>query len=188
MSSYTKIKKQPSASKELRHNSHDLAENPPQLDPKLRAVKELTDRGEYARALEVLSNNTNDPEMLHCRGVCLLRLREFKQAISPLRLAALNPSTFHVHEHVANHIKINFAIALFFGGEPVGGLETLAEVKHEEKNPSVLMIHRQTNLWVKEMSLFRRLDWYLNRIAPNKGPAPPVERLGQFAWELETTQ
>ena len=158
------------------------------LDPKLRLVKNLTDKEEFKRALEALSKNTMDPELLNCRGVCLLRLREFPQAISPFRMAALNPSTFHVHAHVANHIKINFAIALFFGGEPKGGLEALAEVKHSENDPSVLMLHRQTKLWVRDMSLFRRLDWYLNRVAPKKGPTPPIERIGRFVWELEAIQ
>lgn len=159
-----------------------------QLDPKLRLVKSLTDKGEYDRALEALSKNSTDPEVLNCRGVCLLRMHEFAKAISPLRMVALNPSTFHLKENVAMHIKINLAIALFFGGEPGGGLDTLAEIKNSENDPEVLMIHRHTKRWVQEMNLFRRLDWYLNRIAPKKGPVPPVEPIGRFLWDIEKVQ
>lgn len=156
-----------------------------QLDPQLRLVKSLTDKGEYIRALEALSKNSTDPEVLNCRGVCLLRMHEFAKAISPLRMAALNPSTFHLKESVASHIKVNLATALFFGGEPGGGLDTLAEVKNSENDPGALMIHRHTKQWVQQMNLFRRLDWYLNRIAPKNGPVPPLEPIGRFLWDLE---
>ncbi len=185
MSTYTKTKSHTSNSTQNPLQSPGSTSDLERLDPKLRLVKNLTDRGEYKLALEALSKHTTDPEVLNCRGVCLLRMHGFVEAISPLRMVALNSSTFHVHEHVANHIKINFAIALFFGGEPGGGLDTLAEVKHSLDDPSVLMLRRQTKHWVQGMNLFRRMDWYLNRIAPKQGPIPPGEPIGRFVWDLE---
>lgn len=158
------------------------------LSPKLRLVKNLTDKGEYQRALEALSNNTADPEELNCRGVCLLRMHEFVKAIGPLRMVALNSRNLRIHEHVANHIKVNYALALFFGGEPRGGLDALSEFKASENDPSVLMLRRQLKQWVEGMKLLRRIDWYLNRIAPPKGPVPPDEPIGQFLWDLENFQ
>ncbi len=155
------------------------------FDPKLLSIKNLVDKGEYGLALDALSKNSTDPEVLNCRGVCLMRMQEFTKAISTLRVAALNPSTFHAKENVPAHIKINLAIALFFGGEPAGGLEVLAEVKNSDHHPSVQMIRRQTKLWVKEMNLFRRLDWFMNRIAPKTGPVPPSEPIGSFAWDKD---
>lgn len=158
---------------------------PLQLDPKLRLVKSLTDKGEYKHALDALSKNTTDHEVLNCRGVCLLRMREFAQAINPLRMVALNSSTFQVREAIPSHIKINFALALFFGGEPAGAMETLSQIKPPEDDPCVMMIRSYAKQWVKQMSLLRRVDWYLNRIAPKQGPSLPDEPVGRFIWDLE---
>lgn len=157
------------------------------LDPKLSLVKNFTDRGEYERALELLTKQPTAPEVLNCRGVCLLRMKKFESALSPLRIVALNSSINHVHKHVASHIKLNFAIALFFGGHPGGGLETLSEAEFSELDPTVQILRRQTKLWVQQMSLFQRVDWYLNRIAPKQGPKAPDEPMGRFVWDLESS-
>ncbi|WP_145080882.1 hypothetical protein [Aureliella helgolandensis] len=157
-------------------------------DPKLRSIKQLTDRGEYKLALERLSKSTSDHESMNCRGVCLLRMREFSKAIGPLRLIALNASTFRVHDEVAKHIKLNFALALFFGGEAAGGLETLSQIDGTESDPSAMMMRQQARQWSSSMSWFRRLDWYLNRIAPKQGPIAPDEPVGRFVWDLDRTE
>ena len=185
MTTHSKKKIHPSNSTPNPSQSLGTASGLETLSPKLRLVKALTDKEEYRRALEALSNNTADPEELNCRGVCLLRMGEFAQAISPLRMAALNSKTLRIHEHVAYHIKINYALALFFGGEPGGGLDALGEFKASQDDPSVLMLRRQLKQWVEGMKLLRRIDWYLNRIAPPKGPVPPNEPIGQFLWDLE---
>ena len=61
-----------------------------------------------------------------------MRMGKFAQAIVPLRSIALNTSTFHLRPEIPEHIKINFAIALFFGGEPAGGLDALADISRED--------------------------------------------------------
>lgn len=186
MSPHSKTQSHASKNTSILSRSHGATGGLEKLDPKLRLIKNLTDNAEYRRALDVLSKNTTEPEELNCRGVCLLRMHEFVQAISPLRMVALNSRTLRLHEHIAEHIKINYSIALFFGGEPSGGLDTLAEAKPSENNPSVLMLRRQAKRWAEGMNLFRRIDWYLNRIAPPKGPVPPSEPLGQFLWDIKS--
>jgi hypothetical protein len=158
-----------------------------QLDPTQRSVKKLTDKGEYTRALDLLSDHTTDTQLLNSRGVCLLRLGKFAAAISPLRMAALNLGTMQVHQHIGTHIKVNFAIALFFGGFPAGGLSTLSEFEHADDDPGVTMLRKQARLWEQRMNLLQRLFWKLS-LEPSVEPLPPEYPVGQFVWDVKVTK
>lgn len=157
------------------------------LDRELRSIKNLTSAGEFAKALDVLSKFSTNPENLNCRGVCLLRLRKYAEAIGPFRLAALDLGTMQVHKSIATHIKINFAIALFFGGFPAGGVSTLAELGQVDLAPGAIMLRQQIRLWEQGMSSWQRLYWRLTRIAPAIAPSPPEFPIGQFIWDLTET-
>lgn len=160
-----------------------LDDNLLKLDSRLKQVKTLVDQGDFQRAFDSVPNQSSDVEVINCRAVCLLRLGKFAQAIPPLRSIALNTSTFHLRTEVPEHIKINYAIALFFGGEAAGGLDALTDIKRED-DPQVKMIRGRAKAWVTSMSWLRRLDWFLNRIAPKHSPTPPAEPMGYFVWEL----
>ncbi|MCA9132081.1 MAG: hypothetical protein KDA45_02965 [Planctomycetales bacterium] len=187
MTKMTIIPSQPTTTPSISGSRERLSERgelPFKLDPKLKIVKNLAEQGEYERAFRALPSRPGDHEVQNCRAVCLMRMHKFAQAIGPLRTVALNTSTFRVRSEVADHIKINFAIALFFGGEPLGGLEVLGELKMEQ-DPSVQMVRAAAKQWSAEMSFFRRLDWYFNRVAPKQGPRAPAEPVGRFLWELD---
>ncbi len=156
---------------------------PTKLDSRLKQVKLFTDQGDYQRACDAIPNNSSDIEVVNCRAVCLMRMGKFSPAIAPLRGIALNASTFHVRPEVPEHIKINYAIALFFGGEPSGGLEALSDIRREE-DPQVRIIRERAKAWAASMNWLRRFDWYVNRIAPKHGPTPGAEVVGYLAWEL----
>jgi hypothetical protein len=153
------------------------------LDSRLKQVKLLTDQGLYQRAFDTIPNNSSDMEVLNCRAVCLMRMGKFAQAIAPLRSVALNMSTFHLRPEIPEHIKINYAIALFFGGEPAGGLDALADIQRED-DPQVQMLRARAKAWAASMNWLRRLDWHVNRVAPKLGPTPGSAVVGYLAWEL----
>lgn len=155
----------------------------PSLSKQLAAIKAHTDRDEYARALEAIPAHSSDQELVNCRAVCLMRLRNFEKAIGLLRGVVLNKSTVRLRPEIADHIKINFAIALFYGGEPAGAMEALSEIRLES-DPGVKLLRAEEKSWTAQMNLFRRLDWYLNRIAPKLQPQPPVESVGRFIWDV----
>jgi len=154
-----------------------------QLDPRLKQVKLLTDQGAYEQAFRAIPTSNSDLEILNTRAVCMMRMGKFAPAITLLRSVALNTSTFHLRSEIPHHLKINYATALFFGGEPAGGIDALADIQRED-DPQVKMLRQQCKIWVKGMSMWRRLDWYLNRIAPNFGPPLPESPVGCFTWEL----
>ncbi len=153
------------------------------LDSRLKQVKILMDQGSYQRAFDAIPNNSSDIELLNCRAVCLMRMGKFAQAIVPLRSVALNLSTFHLRPEIPEHIRINFAIALFFGGEPAGSFDALADIKRED-DPQVKMLRARAKAWTDSMNWLRRFDWYVNRVAPKIGPTPGSEVVGYMAWEL----
>ena len=153
------------------------------LDTRLKQVKLLAEQGNYQRAFDAIPNNSSDREVLNCRAVCLMRMGKFAQAIAPLRSIALNMSTFHLRPEIPEHIKINYAIALFFGGEPAGGLDALADIQRED-DPQVQMLRARAKAWAASMNWLRRLDWHVNRVAPKLGPTPGTAVVGYLAWEL----
>jgi len=153
------------------------------LEPKFDHARELLNRGEYQLALGVLPAANSDLEVRNICAVCFIRLHRFAEAIDLLRTVALNAKINQVRTDVPDHIRVNFAIALFFGGQPAGGLEALREIDREQ-DPSVVMLREQARKWVASMSFFRRLDWRLNGVAPKVLPIPPNEPMGKCIWDL----
>ncbi len=183
----TIISETPANSSPLRESSKPASDAVfAKLDTRLKQVKLLTDQGNYQRAFDAIPSNSTDLEVLNCRAVCLMRTGKFAQAIVPLRSIALNTSTFHLRPEIPEHIKINFAIALFFGGEPAGGLDALADIKRED-DPQVKLLRARAKAWAASMSWLRRLDWYVNRVAPKQGPTHGPDAIGYLAWELNDT-
>lgn len=153
------------------------------LDPRLKSVRAFIEQGDYQRALTGLTNNLADSEAINCRAVCLMRLGKFSQAIGPLRTLALNTSTFHLRSETPLHIRINYALALFFGGEPAGGMEALSDIRRED-DPQIKLLRAHAKQWTAAMNVFQRFDWYVNRIAPKHRPTPPTQSVGYCVWEF----
>ncbi len=156
---------------------------PLKLEPKLQHARELMNRGEYQLALGVLPAANNNLEVRNICAVCFIRLHRFAEAIDLLRTVTLNTQINQVRNDVPDHIRVNFAIALFFGGHPAGGLEALREIDREQ-DPAVVMLREQARKWVASMSFFRRLDWRLNGVVPKVLPVPPNEPMGKCIWDL----
>ncbi len=153
------------------------------LDPKLQRVREVAIKGQYQRALELLPADSQDAEIRNCRAVCMIRLHQFEAAFNILRTSVLNSGTQVTRPEVADHIKINFAIALFYGGRPNGAMDVLNEIQREDDS-CVKQLRQATAQWVAGMGLLRKLDWKLNHIAPKKLPVAGEGDLGRFVWEV----
>jgi hypothetical protein len=159
-------------------------ENRLKLEPRLRRAQQLMFQGEYERALAALPEVHRDLEIRNVAAVCMIRLGRFKDAIDLLRTVTVNSNINRMRDDVPAHIRINFAIALFYGGQPAGGLEALYEVAQDD-DPAVIGLRDHARRWVSEMSFLRRLDWRFNGIAPKTLPLPPAEPLGRCFWDLE---
>ena len=151
-------------------------------DPRFELVKSWADKGDYRRALQTLPTDSRDAEIRNCRAVCLIRLHQFEAAVDLLRADVLNTGTVAVKQNVAEHIVINFATALLFGGYPAGAMDVLCEL-NDESHPDVQVLRTATRQWVAQMNWLRRLDWRFNRVAPKTPPPVPSQTLGRFCWE-----
>lgn len=140
-------------------------------------------KGDYQQALSALPNDNRNIEVRNTCAVCFMRMHRFKEAMDVLRTVALNSAINVVRNDVPDHVRINFAIALFYGGQPAGGLEALQEIRRES-DPCVIMLREQARQWVASMGFFRRLDWRMNRVAPKTMPVPPAEPLGRCIWDV----
>ncbi len=158
-------------------------ENKKPLDPKLQRIRDAAAKGDYQRALEMLAADSYDLEIRNCRAVCLIRLQRFEQAYGVLRPLIVNSVSQTVRAEAPDHIKINFAIALFYGGLPSGAMDVLLETNRED-DPAVQKLREATKEWVAGMGFLRRLDWKVNRIAPKTQPTVPQETMGRFSWEV----
>jgi hypothetical protein len=166
----------------VHQNANDV-ENRFRLEPRLRHAQRLMFQGDYDRALAALPEVHRDLEIRNVAAVCMIRLGRFKDAIDLLRTVTVNSNINRMRDDVPIHIRINFAIALFYGGQPAGGLEALYEVDRDD-DPAVLMLREHARRWVSGMSFLRRLDWRFNGIAPKTLPVPPPEPLGRCFWDL----
>ena len=170
---------QPTAS----HSLPNLAADPLRTaDSKFQQVRNWADKGDYKRALQTLPADSRDAEIRNCRAVCLIRLHQFEAAVDLLRADVLNAGTMAVKQNVAEHIKINFATALLFGGYPAGAMDVLSEL-NDESHPDVQVLRTATRQWAAQMNWLRRLDWRFNRVAPKTRPLAPPQPLGRFCWE-----
>jgi len=163
-------------------SAHDV-ENRLKLEPRLRRARQLMFNGDYERALAELPEVHRDLEIRNVAAVCMIRLGRFKEAIDLLRTVTVNSNINRMRDDVPAHIRINFAIALFYGGQPAGGLEALYEIDRDD-DPSVVMLRAHARRWVAGMSFLRRLDWRFNGIAPKTLPVAPDEPLGRCFWDL----
>ncbi len=159
------------------------AARPLNLDGRLSKAHAHVLREQYVEAMHSLPADSRDPETKNAIAVCMMRLGQFEQAIPLLRSLALNNSLQTTNQRVPQHIRVNYATALFFGGQPAGGLEVLAELNAEE-DAGVKLIRDSAKRWTTEMGWLRRIDWVLNRIAPKTRPVPVRTPVGQFVWDV----
>jgi len=153
------------------------------LDPKLLRARELMAKGDYQAALNALPSVHRDLETRNTYAVCMMRMARFQEAIDLLRQVTVDTTLNRMRPDVPDHIRINFATALFFGGRPSGGLEALVEINRDD-DPAVILVRDGARKWISNMSFIRRLDWRINGVAPKQLPIPPDTPLGRCLWEV----
>jgi hypothetical protein len=152
------------------------------LDETMRRIKALVDRNNYQKALEVIPASNSKPELRNARAVCLMRLHDFPTAVQVFRTFALTEYSQTMKANLPEYMKVNFAIALFFGGQPAGGWAAMNELE-TTRDDQILIVREACRNWIAGFGFFKRLDWKLNKIAPESLPPIPVEPLGRFGWE-----
>lgn len=139
---------------------------PHRRDELFARVLELASRRDYARALGLINAaGSNAPEYANARGVCLMRLGNYREAVRVLRKLVMGPSATWLRPELPTFCKVNFATALLLAGYPAGCLEVLAEV-HEDDDPMVRQLRAAVKRWEADLTAVQRLNWWIGRIEP----------------------
>jgi hypothetical protein len=155
-------------------------------DPVFERAMRYAQAGNIERALHLLDAGGREAHFRNARGVCLMRLGKFDDAIRVLRELALAPGCTWMRPELPVAYKTNFATALLLGGHAAGCLEILAEI-NDEQHPSVKRLRAAIRRWQASLSWWQWLNWKISRIEPSGRPATIDFPPGEFGVEGEVT-
>ncbi len=89
-------------------------------------IARLAAEGHVKRALSLACDNpSSNRDQLNAKGVCLMRLGQFSEALNLFRSLALRPGCIWTRDDLPNHLKTNFATALLLSGHPEKAIPSL---------------------------------------------------------------
>ena len=121
--------------------------------------------GHYEKALGILATGGSTPPVQNARGVCLLRLGRYEDAVRLYRGLVLQAGGTWSKADVPTLHKTNFAMALLLEGHPSGCLSMLEEIG-DESYPPVIRLRKALAQWVKSLTFLQRMNWWFGRIEP----------------------
>jgi tetratricopeptide (TPR) repeat protein len=148
-------------------------------DEILRKIEPCVAAGHYAKAVALLSSVGADPQLLNAKGVCLLRMGKYDEAVRLYKNLVLTPGCTWMRRDLPTVYKTNYATALLLSGRPGGSLEMLDEIG-DEQNPTVRRLRSAIQHWEARLSLWQRLNWRFGRIAPSNRPLSIDFEAGDF--------
>lgn len=144
----------------------------PEITALLARVGTLLEAGEPRKALEALAGSRlASPWIVNARGVCLLRLEEFPQAINCFRGLVLAEGLV-IREDCPTVFKANYAVALLASDNVPGFLGVLEEMandtgSHAEK------LRESLRHYKNGLSLWKKILWALGNY-PSRPPIVPA--------------
>jgi len=135
------------------------------LEPVIQKAWPHFQAGQYDKALGVLASGDNSPQIHNARGVCLLRLGRYEEAVRLYRGLVLHAGGTWSKSDVPTHFKTNFATALLLHGHASGCYSMLGEIDNES-HPAVIRLRQAIKKWQAGLKFSHRLNWWFGRIDP----------------------
>lgn len=135
-----------------------------------RVERHLRQR-EYSAALHLVSQPGHDPELRNAKGVCLLRMGEYKAAMPVLRELVYNAGSVWVRPEAPTPHKVNFATALLLTGNLVGCKDMLAQAM-DDQHPGVMRMRACLRRWEKGLTWWQWLNWKFGGVSESMGQVP----------------
>lgn len=145
-------------------------------------LQQLTDMGEYQKALELLKDRSCDNAMLNAKAVLLMRTGKPGDAAILLRPHVWDPGTFTLIADVPDFIRLNFATALLMTGRVAGAIEVIRSIQGSGNEQAMTLLNA-IRVWEKSLSIFGWLDWKICGIEHVKKGIPVGSDPGRFGWE-----
>ena len=149
------------------------------VDEILHRVRQMAALQHYDQALNYLSSVERARQVLNAKGVCLIRLGRFEEAMRLYYGLVLNPGCTWMRPELPLVYKTNYATALLLGGHPAGCLEILTEL-NAEQNPTVQRLRGAIKAWESRLTFWQMLNWRFARIEPANRPVKIEFEPGEF--------
>lgn len=123
----------------------------------LEKLKKLLEDDNINDALSIL-NKTNDKSIWcqNARGVCLMRMGKYKQAVTTLTPLVFPGGSVIIGLGVPEKVKLNLAEAMLLTGNVSGAVSLIQNVK--EDSVQLIKLEQTIKRWKKSLSLFARLE------------------------------
>jgi hypothetical protein len=134
-------------------------------DEILQSVQQMASLQHYDKAIDLLNAAGRERQLLNAKGVCLMRLGRFQDAMRLYYSLVLSPGCTWTRPDVPLVYKTNYATALVLGGNLSGCLAILAEL-NAEQNPTVRRLRGAIKAWESRLTFWQKLNWRFGRIEP----------------------
>jgi hypothetical protein len=132
-----------------------------EFEEKLLDAIQTAEAGHPDRALAELGRlKLNTDAVRNARGVCLLRMGKYEEAVQLFRRLVLAPGCTWMKLDLPVIYRTNFCTALLLGGHPAGCQSCLSEIA-ERSHPSVIRLHAALKQWERSLPWWPRLLWKL---------------------------
>ena len=124
--------------------------------------------GSYESALQLSARAiADDPLVANARGVCLMRMKQYDDAVALFRWLVLNPGQTWVRSDRPTYFLTNFATALLLVGNVDGCLHVLRQIRNE--TPRARQIREAIARHEATLTFWEKLEWWINRtVTPSK--------------------
>ncbi len=142
----------------------------------LQHIRELLDHDRAGDALNfILRSRDDSPEMENARGVCLLRLGRFDEAIEVLQDVTYQGLP-GIPPHTPVLFQVNFAVAMLRANRDKGGALMISDRLQGSEHPEAARLKAAVRRWRESLGPLGRLRCRLG-LYPAK-PVPLDERAG----------
>ncbi|MBN2064537.1 MAG: CDC27 family protein [Sedimentisphaerales bacterium] len=129
-------------------------------------TRELLEQGKYQEALQYLKKTGKRNHQLdNIRGVCLIRLGQYEEAISVLKEIVFQ-GNICIPQDTPVSYQINFATAMIMANKKSGAISVLTSL-NEKTCPQVCQLKRAIKNWAKGLNFWEKLC-YLSGSYPQK--------------------
>jgi tetratricopeptide (TPR) repeat protein len=125
-------------------------------------ARRCMDAGDYEKARQILNAGGSSDDMKNAKGVCLMRLGQFDEALRLYRNLVLQSGTMWMRPDVPVTWKVNFCTALLLAGHSAGCAASLAEI-NRNAHPAVVKLREAIADWKRGLSLWERFLWWIGQ-------------------------
>ncbi|MCA9038779.1 MAG: hypothetical protein KDA65_00390 [Planctomycetaceae bacterium] len=156
------------------------------IQDRIQRVASLVDSGHYQDALHMLSSgNTTLPEIRNARGVCLMRMKRYRESLDLFKSLVIPLNCTWMRPELPVIYRANLVTALILAQLPQGAHLALLEIQ-EQDHPSIIRLRQVMERWISQLSWPKWLQWKygFDINEPISLDFPPGEIIDPFVSDL----